>query len=136
MEKIYGSNTFADFTRHYRAQVRQSRTPYYEAGYASYQYKWDDNPYEQTIGTRTVPAVEITMPEKDFFRLIEMGDIINNPNSEWHEFKNLCRYYGPSWLTEFVDQKRKEAREQELRESIPALQSAWEQYQFTLELLK
>ena len=135
--KSFNQKSAYIFTKVYGATIRQSAMKYSYQEYPSYAHRYDYEDFQRTATTtiKEVPAVEIIMSEKDFSELVEDVAELNDSDSEWNMFKRLNERYGDQWLIKFQNHESIRSREERLRQRVPALQKAWEHYQFTLDLV-
>lgn len=124
-----------NFERKFGAKVRPSQTkmvsPYRQFP------SFDSNiNYEAYIQTEVVPAVEITMPQREFSGMLDILDERNESNREWSTFTHLNRMQGEGWIQRSMDINSREYQEAKMREQNPALKTAWEHYQLLLALSK
>lgn len=82
---------------------------------------------------KAIPSVKITISEKSFTKLLDI--IAATESVEWREYEWLLKTQGHEWLTNYLRIVDSEKDEQNLRDSNPALQQAWEEYQLILKLV-
>jgi hypothetical protein len=87
-----------------------------------------------TLQTKSVPAVEIVMPEDQFYNLLEEVDKKSDENIHWLTYKQYQNIYGTEWPYRFSDMMTREALEEKLRNSNAALKKAWDYYQLLLKM--
>jgi hypothetical protein len=87
-----------------------------------------------TLQTKSVPAVEIVMPEDQFYNLLEEVDKKSYENIHWLTYKQYQNIYGTEWPYRFSDMMTREAQEEKLRNSNAALRKAWDYYQLLLKM--
>lgn len=99
--------------------------------YAKYDYKEDFNSYH--IYTEQVDAVEITMPVKEFERLVEEHDDFN----ELKKCTGIDSYKAILAEYQYLREKHwKQQTEKSIRDSNDSVKQAYENYQLLLNLAK
>ena len=94
--------------------------------------RYDPYANEDVHRTKTVPAVEILISERDFDELLGISEFLDS--DEYRRILYMDSVMGKNWINQFQNQQDRTVREQHLRTKFPALQKAWDQYQLLLKL--
>ncbi len=97
-------------------------------------YSLDYNYPVRTLQTKSVPAVEIVMPEDQFYNLLKEVDEKSDENIHWITYNQYRRIYGSEWPHQFSDMMTRKTQEEKLRNSNAALKKAWDYYQLLLKM--
>ena len=126
------------FRKHYRARIRPSHekvvTPHYSPMNAFDAN--DANWCSHEVITREEECVEVTLPRKDFERVVDIVQDYHDVESRWRRYEFYEREVGPNWAEELVKTRIEVDRETIMRENNPSLRSAWEKYKVLLNLVK
>lgn len=123
---VHNFNHIYDAESRYGKLVKPSRCKPYSL---DFDYNYSNASFD------TIPTIEITMPEVEYARLISDVHDMNDPNGEYQMFQRLNKAYGRDWIYKYDRMMRIQRQEEQLRQRVPALQSAWDQYQFTLGIV-
>lgn len=94
--------------------------------------RYDPYANEDVHRTKTVPAVEILISERDFDELLRISEFLDS--DEYRRILYMDSVMGETWLNNILNQQDRNQREHHLRTKFPALQKAWDQYQLLLKL--
>jgi hypothetical protein len=134
MNKPIISEEVYRFEKKFNARVRPSNMRTAEPLYYNLLDRIDDQDYSKTtFNTRVVPAVDITMSEDCFEDLLDAVEFMDS--AEWRHQEYMRSKMGSNWLNKLLSIQDRNIREEYLRDSNPAVQKAWEQYQMLLKLV-
>ena len=89
---------------------------------------------EDYFTTIDLDTVDISMPEEDFVKMINIIEEMEDPGSGWSDFQRMTKIFGVDWIHRIQTQESNRERERFLRDKNQALRNAWEQYQILLRL--